>query len=213
MSNLISATVGRFGVNRAKDVAEIQQLLNNVPIGRGGPVIPIPVNGFCGEQTKAAIKSFQAFHIGVDESDGRIDPQSRNWELLERFRCPTRQVVPTPKLTEFSIRVAAQNRFYEVKPASGAKAAVYWIGVPPVPVEPMLWFEGNDISFRAEGDLTIDSLECRATYTTRASKGKLTSELILNLPSGAIRIPMSSHLSTPSHTGVATFSGVFKKVA
>jgi peptidoglycan hydrolase-like protein with peptidoglycan-binding domain len=213
MSNLISASVGRFGVNRAKDVAEIQQLLNNVPIARGGPVIPISVNGFCGEQTKAAIKSFQAFHFGVDEADGRVDPQSRSCELLERFRCPTRQTAPEPRLTEFSIRVAAQQRFYEVKTATGSGAAVYWIGVPPVPVEPMLWFEGNDISFRATGDLTIDNLECRATYTTRASKGKVTSELVLNLASGPIRIPMSSHLSMPSHTGVATFAGVFKKVA
>jgi peptidoglycan hydrolase-like protein with peptidoglycan-binding domain len=213
MSISISATVGRFGVNRMNDVAEIQQLLNNVPITQGGPVIPIRVNGFCGEQTKSAIKDFQLFHFGVDEADGRVDPNSRSCALLAKFHCPTRQTKPEPPVTEFHIRASAKDRFYEVRPASGASTAVYWIGMPPAPVQPLLWFEGTEIPFRATGDLTVDSLECRATYTTRAARGKVTSELTLNLPSGVIRIPMSAHLPTPSHTAVATLAGIFKKVA
>jgi peptidoglycan hydrolase-like protein with peptidoglycan-binding domain len=195
------------------DVTGIQQLLNNVPITEGGPVIPIPVNGFCGEQTKAAIKSFQLFHLGADEADGRIDPKSKGCTILAKYECPTRQTRPEPAVTEFNIRPSARDRFYEIRPATGITTAVYWIGMPPVPAEPLLWFEGAEIPFRANGDLTIDNLECRATYTTRAVQGKFTSELTLNLPYGPIRIPMSAHLSTPSHTGIATLAGIFKKVA
>jgi len=212
MSISISATVGKFGVNRMNDVAEIQQVLNNVPIAQGGPVIPIPVNGFCGEQTKAAIKSFQLFHFGVDGADGRVDPNSQSVKRLAQFQGPTRQTPIELPVTEFNIRASADDRFYEVRPASGDSTAVYWIGMPPVPARPMLWFEGQETAFRAAGALTLDNLECRATYTTRASRGKLSSELTLNLPAGPIRIPMAAHLPTPSHTSVATLAGIFKRL-
>jgi hypothetical protein len=70
----ISAPVGRGGVNRFVDVVTVQDLLNEVPGGMGGPAIVLAVDGKCGPKTVAAIQGFQLHHFGWKLADGRVDP-------------------------------------------------------------------------------------------------------------------------------------------
>ena len=68
----ISGSVGSGGANRPDDVRRIQEALNRVPPGKGGPVPALVVDGLCGPKTTAAIWKFQKAQ-GVP-ADGRVDP-------------------------------------------------------------------------------------------------------------------------------------------
>ncbi|WP_157817381.1 peptidoglycan-binding protein [Candidatus Thiodictyon syntrophicum] len=68
----LSGKVGLNGDNLKTDVSTIQSALNDLPPGRGGPAVPLKVDGICGPKTRAAIYGFQ-FHHGL-VADSRIDP-------------------------------------------------------------------------------------------------------------------------------------------
>jgi peptidoglycan hydrolase-like protein with peptidoglycan-binding domain len=71
MAKSISASVGEGGVNRSADVKTIQELLNQIPVSKGGPQPLLAVDGLVGPKTIGAIRQFQKFHFGW--SDGRVD--------------------------------------------------------------------------------------------------------------------------------------------
>lgn len=86
MARTISASVGRMGgVNRRPDVETVQELLNRVPPGRGGPAPPLDVDGLCGPLTIRAIQEFQLHHFGWSGADGRVDPGRRTIRKLNEF--------------------------------------------------------------------------------------------------------------------------------
>ena len=68
----IEKSVGVGGFNRKDDVLKIQQLLNKIAPGDGGPLPPLAEDGLAGPKTNGAIRAFQQFHRVA--SDGRVDP-------------------------------------------------------------------------------------------------------------------------------------------
>ena len=79
---IISASVGRGGVNKPNDVIVIQILLNRIPSGQGGPDPKLGADGRIGPKTLAAIDRFQQRHqLG---SDGRIDPGGEMLAAIQR---------------------------------------------------------------------------------------------------------------------------------
>lgn len=79
-TNLISASVGMGGANRSDDVKLVQQLLNEVPSGKGGPPPFLDVDGIFGSKTYGAISRFQTVNLGF--ADGRIDPGMKTEKAL-----------------------------------------------------------------------------------------------------------------------------------
>jgi peptidoglycan hydrolase-like protein with peptidoglycan-binding domain len=67
----LSNSVGFSGVNKSADVRLVQAMLNAVPMGKGGPMPALSVDGQCGPATSGAIRKFQSANGCT--SDGRID--------------------------------------------------------------------------------------------------------------------------------------------
>jgi hypothetical protein len=78
----ISASVGERGVNLPADVMHVQQLLNGISPGQGGPQPALKVDGIVGPFTLRAISRFQSRNLGF--SDGRVDPGGRTITELEQ---------------------------------------------------------------------------------------------------------------------------------
>jgi peptidoglycan hydrolase-like protein with peptidoglycan-binding domain len=74
--------------NRGPDVKVVQDLLNRVPAGSGGPLGMLTVDGVCGTKTIAAIQRFQSHHFGLAKSDGRVDPDGPTLRKLNEFDQP-----------------------------------------------------------------------------------------------------------------------------
>jgi hypothetical protein len=68
----ISASVGTGGRNVKQDVLTVQELLNGVRAGDGGPLPLLAVDGLIGPKSIGAIQRFQRAQLGW--ADGRIDP-------------------------------------------------------------------------------------------------------------------------------------------
>ena len=86
MARSISFSVGRMGgKNKPDDVITVQQLLDQVRVAQGGPVIPLDVDGLCGPKTIDAIQKFQIHHFGWKGADGRVDPNGPTLEKLNEF--------------------------------------------------------------------------------------------------------------------------------
>ena len=85
MARTISASVGLHGKNIDPDVRTIQELLNKVPSGQGGPKVPLEVDGKCGSLTRGAIQNFQLHHFGWSGADGRVDPGMQTLAKLNEF--------------------------------------------------------------------------------------------------------------------------------
>lgn len=80
----IKASVGKKGVNNLDDVVLVQELLGLKKDGKSGP------------KTIRAIKNFQE-SIGLQQPDGRIDPNGFTWNALNKNRKPTNpKVEDTP---------------------------------------------------------------------------------------------------------------------
>jgi len=77
----IQQSVGNLGSNQAKDVVEIQELLNLIPKFEGGASPLLAVDGKCGSKTVRAIQQFQIKRFGWSGADGRVDVggQSMRW--------------------------------------------------------------------------------------------------------------------------------------
>jgi hypothetical protein len=86
VSRTLVASVGRLGgVNRPADVLNVQELLNQVPVGAGGPRIFLNPDMQCGSKTIEAIQKFQLFHFGWKGADGRVDPDGQTLRKLNQF--------------------------------------------------------------------------------------------------------------------------------
>ncbi|QGJ72395.1 Lytic transglycosylase [Planctomycetales bacterium 10988] len=79
----ISASVGKEGENRPKDVFIVQGMLNHVPYRSGGPKEPLPIDGILGSNTIAAIERFQTIQLGF--RDGLVEPEQRTIKRLQEF--------------------------------------------------------------------------------------------------------------------------------
>ena len=66
------SSTGRRPVNNPDDVRTIQQALNAVSVGQGGPAIKLQESGSMNDQTHQAIKHFQKVQLGFQ--DGVVDP-------------------------------------------------------------------------------------------------------------------------------------------
>lgn len=84
----IAASVGDGAVNRMEDVRVIQDALNQVPQGQGGPEPKLKVDGLCFGKTQAAIRRFQREACGFKWPDGRIDPEGKTIDRLREFFLP-----------------------------------------------------------------------------------------------------------------------------
>jgi murein DD-endopeptidase MepM/ murein hydrolase activator NlpD len=69
----ISASVGNKAINRYKDVAIVQTLLNN-NLHRLKTQQPLAVDGACGPKTIDLIIQFQMNIVRLNNPDGRVDP-------------------------------------------------------------------------------------------------------------------------------------------
>lgn len=88
---IISASVGRGGVNNPNDVIVVQILLNRIAVADGGPDPQLGADGLIGPKTQAAIDRLQQHHqLG---SDGRIDPGGK---MLAKINQLVKEGVPTP---------------------------------------------------------------------------------------------------------------------
>jgi flagellum-specific peptidoglycan hydrolase FlgJ len=91
----IGGSVGRGGVNRWADVAQVQQLLNeHRPLGIGR----LAIDGDCGPLTERAIERWQAQLLHMRKPDGRVDPHGPTLQALNRaeqaHRAPRAVSVP-----------------------------------------------------------------------------------------------------------------------
>ncbi|MFC1642198.1 hypothetical protein ACFL5O_05840 [Myxococcota bacterium] len=84
MSASISASVGQGGYNRDPDVRTVQSLLNRVPSLKGGPSVPLKVDGLCYGKTLAAIQDSQRKSCRLAAPDSRVDPSGRTWTELAK---------------------------------------------------------------------------------------------------------------------------------
>jgi hypothetical protein len=86
MDQVISGSVGVSGINRSADVTKIQNLLNGVPVGWGGPAVKLKVDGLIGAKTNEAIRKFQSVQLGtIFHPDSRIDPNGRTLGRLNHI--------------------------------------------------------------------------------------------------------------------------------
>lgn len=83
MPKSIQAPVGAGGRNLQLDVVTVQYLLNCVPVGKGGPVPELAVDGLVGPKTIQAIRKFQTTAFG--RADGRVDPGGRTIKALVAY--------------------------------------------------------------------------------------------------------------------------------
>jgi hypothetical protein len=90
----IARSVGAGGVNTPADVTEIQQLLNKVPVAKGGAAPPFIVFGTCNSATLAAILRFQNMQVPAF-ADGRVDPGGPTLAKLNALAAAPGPV-PTP---------------------------------------------------------------------------------------------------------------------
>jgi peptidoglycan hydrolase-like protein with peptidoglycan-binding domain len=79
-NSVIGGSVGLGGANRHPDVQLVQKLLNAVPLGKGGPMPQLGVDGLSGPMTCGAIRRFQTANVGL--ADGRIDPGRKTEQAL-----------------------------------------------------------------------------------------------------------------------------------
>jgi len=89
----IGASVGERAANRFEDVRTIQDALNQVPVGKGGPEPPLKVDGLCYGKTLAAIRRFQKVGCGFKWPDGRVEPNRRTHQELGRYFVPANPYV------------------------------------------------------------------------------------------------------------------------
>jgi hypothetical protein len=78
----ITAWVGRKGNatgegNDPADVWLIQRALNDIPVAKGGPSVPLVLDGIAGPKTQAAFQKFQLKWFGWPGADSRVDPDGQ----------------------------------------------------------------------------------------------------------------------------------------
>lgn len=90
----ISASVGLGAANVEADVITVQQLLNQVVLSLGRPLLL--ADGDCGSNTILAIQAFQTKVMKFSFADGRIDPGGKTWKALAKGDTPVVPAAPAP---------------------------------------------------------------------------------------------------------------------
>lgn len=86
MDQVITGSVGFGGMNRSADVLKIQNVLNGVPEGWGGPLVKLKPDGFVGPKTNDAIRRFQSVQLGtIFTPDARVDLGGRTLKRLNHI--------------------------------------------------------------------------------------------------------------------------------
>ena len=75
----IEGSVGRGADNGERDVRTVQQLLNRQDLA---PLTNLVEDGRCGARTIEAIRHFQTRNLGIQNPDGRVDPDGRTLRRL-----------------------------------------------------------------------------------------------------------------------------------
>lgn len=88
----IASSVGAGGRNSKPDVLLVQELLNSVPPGDGGPALLLAEDGIVGPKTQAAINKFQGKVLS--RPDGRIDPKGPTIKALSGLICDSPAILP-----------------------------------------------------------------------------------------------------------------------
>jgi len=88
---MVTASVGRGGVNRLSDVRHVQDMLNRC-VSKLAPMGPVTVSGQCDSKTVLLIEEFQRRVVRTPMPDGRVDPGGRTLALL--IGAPTTGVEP-----------------------------------------------------------------------------------------------------------------------
>ena len=160
----ISSSVGLRGVNRKDDVRAVQELLNLVPHGDGGPLQKLKEDGLCGRKTNGAIEKLQATEWGWQRVSTRVEPGSSTWKLLSSYDVPAKAAAAAappppppepPKLvsSNFLILMAARpgqrinangENFYFLitDKMNQSMRSLYYFGnlnAPPPPPQPLTW--------------------------------------------------------------------------
>lgn len=235
MTLFLDASVGYRGVNKHADVVGVQNAINKVPTDEGGSPLPLKVDGKCGPKTIKAIQRFQLHHFGWGGADGLIEPGKQTYLKLVLYTLPELKLPPPrkePRSLKFIIMrenardsFGANNRdyYFEIRSVPHNFSSVYYLarrpGIHPRPIPSK--FNGHFTIFRTKRAITTKEFESQAVYFTREqSDNRCESHLTLILDSGAIEIPMDSHLIGPhgiiaaGHPGTSTFqSGIFDFVA
>ena len=222
MARTISRTVGRSAANWYNDVVTVQQLLNQVPAGEGGPQPKLKVDGLCGSKTNTAIQKFQLHHFGWSGADGRVDPGHQTIAKLNEYDQRGKPVLPKFRGTQFTIcrhddsKIAMPAEgldwFFDVQdsPYRGELPHRYYLGNLATLVSTLAYLTGKPRRFRINRPCAASELECAALYKTymhyyhgqhNQRYGEWRSYLELRLRSGTIRIPFDSHLVEPNFSG------------
>jgi hypothetical protein len=82
----LRGSVGRFGQNIAADVKLIQDALNGISQGGGGPLPALKVDGVAGPKTIGAIEKFQRVQFAGLPPDGLISPGKRTIDRLNSMQ-------------------------------------------------------------------------------------------------------------------------------
>lgn len=98
MVRQIGGSVGLSGKNKPADVRTVQELLNDIPNGLGGPDKPVAVDGLIGPETIKAITRFQSRHFGW--GDGRVDVDGKTLGQLNAFADATADGLVPPMPTK-----------------------------------------------------------------------------------------------------------------
>jgi hypothetical protein len=205
----ISATVGRVSRNEPSDVITIQELLNNVSPGEGGPPIKLVVDGLCGPKTQHAIQTFQLKHFGFSGADGRVEPGKQSLarlnEINDRQNPSLPPAQPPPKaetlFTSFSFQqpgkagtLAFKNQdfFFKVIGFNESdrlqnEQRVFWLGPPQgfVTAGQPVFDQGGGVALtflkvKPPGFTLADMHNSFGTFMTQGLKGgKENSTLLL----------------------------------
>lgn len=234
MPKTITASVGLNGKNKDPDTRVIQELLNKVPVGQGGPKVKLEVDGICGRLTRGAIQNFQLHHFGWSGTDSRVDPGMQTLAKLNEFDPeplpppPPLPPKPEPLSSDFVIVPAHQGDVvpdnvnssdftYLIIDVTNNRERVYQLqfgaGAPPHAGP----FQGFFSRFTPRKPTTVSGFQGLGVYVTSEtinpglhSGTSIRSSLNLFPPEGGsgISIPMKTHLfkksTNPDAGGVTT---------
>jgi hypothetical protein len=233
LAKTIVGSVGINGNNLPGDVKTVQELLNKVPLSSGGPSPLLVVDSVCGQKTKDAIQKFQLKQFGWSGADGRVDPYGQTLAKLNQYDTsvtpPPPEQTLEPKSTKWIIQRCGtktifcpepNEMFFRVLDATNALAALYWFGqtgqsVPAGSVSTSQLAPAQ--TFYSKGPHELSKLGAVCAYlSTETPGGQRYSNLLLNLSSGALQIPMPQHIIGPggitTGPGSVSITGTFRFV-
>jgi hypothetical protein len=92
--------------NLPDDVRAVQELFNRIARDKGGPSVPLKVDGICGPKTNNAIQVFQQKQFGWAGADGRVDPAGQTLVQMNQLATPTGPTGPTGPVKVMGVAVS-----------------------------------------------------------------------------------------------------------